>query len=72
MTTFTNVQTPSGDNTMLTRQCENYKARMKGHGSTFMKHEIPHLSHWPQMYIAQHYVKLSSPHHACNEKGGSP
>jgi hypothetical protein len=42
--------------------------RVKGHGSTFGRHEISHLSQWSQKYFAQHHVRPSSPHHAHNKK----
>jgi hypothetical protein len=36
---------------------------VEGHGSTFTKHEIMHLSQWRQKHLTQHHARPSSPHH---------
>jgi hypothetical protein len=43
----------------------------KGHRFPFARHEISHLSQWPQKHFT-HHASPSSPHHVNNEKNGSP
>jgi hypothetical protein len=47
------------------------KQGVEGHRFILAKHEILHLSQWPQKHFTQH-VWLSFPHHVCNKEGESP
>jgi hypothetical protein len=45
---------------------------MERHESTFTRHEMLHFLQWLQNHLTQHHARLFSPHHAHNEKNGSP